>query len=295
LRVPQSFFLVMTSECDKRAECPYCFYNVEPDRNVPARLNTADTNGLLKKLRLLNVWNIYITGGEPLLREDLEEVVGTAHGMGFNTFLLSNGRSLSTKRVHALENAGLDVFTMSLSAFEMEDRRTISVARRFEKTVLSFIFVVTAQNFRLVPEVVDMAQTLNAGLVLQPAYIPEGSKLKMQLGMPALGPFDWSELYSMLKPWATGLGYGKYLELWYDIYHGRKLKPAYCGMGPDAFVVDSDGEVYPCFHRRDLRCGNVLDEDIASVMERLSGQARETLNAKCFGEHCLSLHLGYET
>jgi len=290
---PDNVFLVLTTDCDKRSECRYCFYNVEPDRLAPSRLDTKAILGFFKQLRLFNIPNVYLTGGEPLLREDLEEIVAGAHALQLNTFLLSNGRSLDAPRVARLEKAGLDVFVLSLNGLSIQDRRTISVVTRFRRTALSFIYVLTPDNTDFIGDVTELARALNAGLIFQPAYLPEESKLRKKLSLASLGEFDWSELYTELRPWASGLGYERYLDLIHDVYHDRKLKPAACGMGSRAVVVDADGSVYSCFHRRDLNCGDIRRDDLAEILDRAAAHSAPLAAATCFGEHCLSLHTGF--
>lgn len=288
-----SVFVVLTTECDKYGECLHCFYNVEPERHAPARLDAPALAALFRKLRLLNISNVYLTGGEPLMRDDLEEIVRPAAELDMNTFLLTNGRSADTARIGRLEAAGLDVLILSLSAVEYSDRAVLNRLRRLESAFLSLIYVLHAGNWKSAPEVVDIAMALDAGLVFQPAYIPVGHELAGALCLSSLSPFDWSELYTALRRWAAGLGYQGYLDLIYDAYHKIELRPERCGMGYGAFVIDADGEVYPCFHRRDLRCGNVLEDDIGEILDNLNGHARETAAAACFGRHCISLHTGF--
>jgi len=283
--------MVLTTACDKRAECEYCFYNVEPARVTRDRLDTALITVLLKKMRLWNITNLYLTGGEPLLREDLEYIIHNATQLGINTFLLSNGRSLDTPRVRRLESAGLGVFVLSLNDLSIVDRKTVSLVNRFKKTSVSYIYVMTKLNYGRVPDVIELARALRTGLVLQPAYIPENKKrLRKRLSLSGLSEFEWSELYSEMRDWATQLGYDDYLDLIYDHFHERGLAPQDCGMGTDSFVIDADARVYPCFHHLDKPCGDVRSDDFAQILENVGSHAAALRGAACFGEHCISLH-----
>ncbi|MFA6450378.1 MAG: radical SAM protein [bacterium] len=290
---PHSIFLMLTTDCDKRAECGYCFYNLQPEWAAPSRMDTKAILNLFKQLKLWDIPNVYLTGGEPLLREDLEEIIAGASDLRLNTFLLSNGRALDSKRVERLEAAGLDVFVMSLNDLEIVDRKTIAVVSRFKRTRLSFIYVLTKNNIGWIQDITDLARALGAGLVFQPAYIPEKHKLRQQLSLAGLGPFDWSKLYTELRPWASDLGYERYLEMIHDVYHEGKLRPKFCAMGSGAVVIDADGAVYPCFHRRELECGNILRDELAEVLDRSAAHSAVLSDARCFGEHCVSLHTGY--
>lgn len=293
MKYPQNIFLILTTKCDKRSECKYCFYNVEPEIRTPDRLDLKSITSLIKQFKLLNIQNIYLTGGEPLLREDLEQIVSYSKDLSMNVFLLSNGRSLDSSRVKRLEKAGLDVFVLSLNDMDILDRKTIAVVSQFKRTYLSIIYVLTKNNTSHINDVFDLSKALNAGLVFQPAYIPSKHYEYRTLNMSGIKSFDWSKLYTDLRTWAVDFGYEKYLELIYDYYHEKSMRPNSCLMGSDAIVIDSDGTAYPCFHRRDLICGNIFRDDVAEIFDKSIKYGEELSKAGCFGEHCISLHTNF--
>lgn len=288
-------FIVLTTECDKYEDCTHCFYNVEPEKRVTGKLSTESLASFLKKMRLLNVPNIYFTGGEPLLRDDLETLVTYSRSMGLNTFILSNGMRLDPDRAARLDTAGLDVFVNSLSALNHKEIRSIHNVRKFTRSNISFIYVIRADNIENIPDVFEMAQALRAGLIFQPAYIPEDHELYDELSLANIGPFEWSRLYSLLRPWATAFGFEDYLSLMHDFYNKKTLRPRKCGMARDAFALDADGTVYPCFHRRDIPCGNIVKDDIGMIFSNLENAESRVADAACFGEHCISMHTGFRT
>ena len=72
------------------------------------------------------------SGGEPLLREDLEELVAHAHGLGFYTNLITSGIGLTEARARALKEAGLDHIQLSFQDSTRELNDFISSTRTFE-------------------------------------------------------------------------------------------------------------------------------------------------------------------
>ncbi|MDR0977287.1 MAG: TIGR04133 family radical SAM/SPASM protein [Prevotellaceae bacterium] len=64
-----------------------------------------------------NKVNIIITGGEPLMRDDLEEVGLALYRRGYPWTMVSNGLFLSDKRLQSLMAAGLHAITISLDGF----------------------------------------------------------------------------------------------------------------------------------------------------------------------------------
>ena len=105
--------LSLTARCN--LACPYCL----PDGVEPPGLLT-----LVQRLRVieaavaLGVRSLRLTGGEPLLHPQLEELIRAvqplrARGLG-EIALTSNGVLLSAERARALRAAGLDRITLSL-------------------------------------------------------------------------------------------------------------------------------------------------------------------------------------
>jgi radical SAM protein with 4Fe4S-binding SPASM domain len=108
-RVPVSCFWELTEACNLR--CIHC----EANAAIPApdELSTAEALGVLESLAQLGCENVYLTGGEPLLRQDWPELARKAHSLGMVTWLISNGVLVDANAIRALQDAG--VFGLSIS------------------------------------------------------------------------------------------------------------------------------------------------------------------------------------
>ena len=71
-----------------------------------AELPTADWLRVLREARALGAVQLGLSGGEPLAREDLEEIVAEAHRLGFYINLITSGIGLTEARIAALKQAG---------------------------------------------------------------------------------------------------------------------------------------------------------------------------------------------
>lgn len=63
--------------------------------------------GLLDQLEELNVFEVRINGGEPLLHPDIDEILMTLKGKRFRKVILTNGTLLNEKKVRLLEESGV--------------------------------------------------------------------------------------------------------------------------------------------------------------------------------------------
>ena len=124
-RTVRDLRLSITDRCNLR--CTYCMPAQGLDWLDSASLLTADEIGRLARIAVtrLGVERIRITGGEPLMRRDLEEIISaiaslrTPGGAVPDIGLTTNGLGLD-KRAAALRNAGLARVNVSIDALERE-------------------------------------------------------------------------------------------------------------------------------------------------------------------------------
>ena len=96
--------------------CPlHCVYCSNPLQmaSVKSELTTQEWIDVLQQAAQLGMLHVHFTGGEPLAREDLTELLKTAHLAGLYTNLITSGIGLSEKRLQALVEAGLDHIQLS--------------------------------------------------------------------------------------------------------------------------------------------------------------------------------------
>ncbi len=86
--------------------CLNCAYDSSPRRHA-AELTTSEGKALISDLAAFDVPRLLFAGGEPLLREDLLELVAYTRERGMQASLLTNGTLLSRARAAELKRAGL--------------------------------------------------------------------------------------------------------------------------------------------------------------------------------------------
>src|SRR5205085_5920476 len=87
---------------------------------------------VLQEGRAMGAVQLGLSGGEPLLRDDLEILTAEAHGLGFYSNLITSGVGLNATRIHALKDAGLDHIQLSFQDSTREMNDFLSSTRTFE-------------------------------------------------------------------------------------------------------------------------------------------------------------------
>ncbi len=100
------------------AKCLTCLHWKEkPDSRI---LSTSEGKNLIQQLARSGLLNLYFTGGEPLLRKDLIELLAYAKKYGLSTALVTNALLLTERRAQELVNAKLDTIYISIDAAEAD-------------------------------------------------------------------------------------------------------------------------------------------------------------------------------
>lgn len=98
-------------------QCPYCSNPLNFDK-IKEELSTEEWLRVLAQARKLGAAQLGLSGGEPLLRQDLETIVAEARQLGYYSNLITSGMGLTRERVAALKAAGLDHIQLSFQDSE---------------------------------------------------------------------------------------------------------------------------------------------------------------------------------
>lgn len=175
----------VTLRCNDTCEFCACWRDYPPPLpGEPPReegeLGAAGLEPLLRRLRREGIKTLNITGGEPLLRSDLPQILQLAKELGFQTELTTNGilyperakelRGLSEIIFFSIDHPhpeghdqsrGVSCFTTVLEG--------IKLARQQGERVI-ITYTLTRENVRFLPEMVELAERLGVFLQLNPVY-----------------------------------------------------------------------------------------------------------------------------
>jgi MoaA/NifB/PqqE/SkfB family radical SAM enzyme len=113
LERPEQVQIDLTDRCNYR--CPTC--TKWHHRSAEGELSTAEWKGFIGNVAGMSLTHrIVFAGGEPLLRDDLSDLVAHCTGLGCSTVVLSNGSLLDTEKLRELDTAGLSYLMVSLNS-----------------------------------------------------------------------------------------------------------------------------------------------------------------------------------
>lgn len=115
-----SIRLEITSACN--LDCQYCH-----NKDYANKENDLNTDEILKLIKNINQNNsikkVLLTGGEPLMQKDIVEIISQLTNWGIKVDMVTNGISLTEKRLKELEDAGLKRIRLSID--EVEETSTL--------------------------------------------------------------------------------------------------------------------------------------------------------------------------
>ncbi len=170
---PRPYTLVaeLTYRCP--LACVYCSNPLDFDQHRD-ELGTAAWLRVLADAEALGVVQVNLSGGEPLLRKDLEELVVEAERLQLYTNLITSGLPLTRARLGELRDAGLDNVQLSLQDVTAEGSERISGKVSFEHKLevarwvkelhlpLTLNVVLHRENLANVPKIIALAESLHA-------------------------------------------------------------------------------------------------------------------------------------
>ena len=259
--------------------CPYCSNPLELEA-YRDELSTAEWQRVLTQARELGVLQLHLSGGEPLLRRDLAEIVRTAGGLGLYTNLITSALGLTPRRAEQLRAAGLDHVQISVQADEaaLSDRlagtpsfeRKTSAARLVKELgwPLTLNVVLHRQNLDRVDRILELAEELGADRIELANTQYYGWALRNRAG---LLPSRDQVARADAAVRAARERLADRMEIVYVLpdYHSRYPKPCMGGWGRRQLTVVPDGNVLPCPTAQDLPLprASVREHSLAWIWE----------------------------
>ncbi len=157
-------------------QCPYCSNPVDIAR-YRDELDTEGWKKVMREARAMGAVQLGFSGGEPLVRKDLEELIAYASGLGFYTNLITSGVGMDEARVKAFREAGLDHIQISFQASDETLNNYLAGSDSFQHKLdmaravkahdypMVLNIVIHRHNIEQIGDILDMAVELEADFV----------------------------------------------------------------------------------------------------------------------------------
>jgi pyrroloquinoline quinone biosynthesis protein E len=259
-------------------QCPYCSNPVDYSQ-YPTELSTEDWKRVLTEARKMGAVQLGLSGGEPLTRTDLAEIVCHAKDLGYYSNLITSGYGLTEKRIIELKEAGLDHIQVSIQASTQELNDHIAgtksynhkqeVARLVKKHGYPMVLcvVIHRQNIHQMADILKMASELGADyLELANTQYYGWAHKNRDLLLPSREQFETAEKIAQdYKETVKGK-----MKIYYVVpdYYEDRPKACMNGWGTTFLTVAPDGVALPCHSARELPgldCPNVTDFSVDEI------------------------------
>ena len=264
--------------------CVFC-YNPVNYAHTPDELSTDEWLRVLREARAAGSVQCGFSGGEPLLRDDLETLVAQAHQLGFYTNLLTSGVGLTEVRARALKDAGLDHIQLSFqdSTRELNDflshTKTFDLKQRTAALIKSHGWpmvlncVIHRLNIDYIEQIIDMAVALGAEyLELANSQYYSWAELNRDQLLPSREQLERAERLTH----HCRAKYGDRIKILFVVPDYYETRPKKCmnGWGNVFLTITPDGLALPCHTARMLKqiaFPNVRDMTVSDIWYRSEG------------------------
>ncbi len=268
-------------------KCPHC-YRDSAEKPLPGELKYDECVQVIEELAKLRPRLLVFSGGEPLLRQDIVDLVSYASSRGLRVAVATSLATATQETIKRLVDAGLKLVAVSLdgASSEVHDRfrgvpglfkkvtELINVLLDYGITV-QLNFTLTRKNAEELPKVAELAERLGVRYMHVLHFLPvgRGRKYTSELELPVKSALtllmnllrrEWNII---IKPTCIPQFWPLAKELLPDLY--AKLTAMYapgCIAGSRYFYISPIGDVQPCPYLG-LKLGNVREKTLSDILK----------------------------
>ncbi len=260
-------------------QCPYCSNPLELER-ANVELSAAEWGETFRSAAAIGALQLHLSGGEPTLRRDLEEILQHAVDAGLYTNLVTSAVTLTRERLETLAKIGLDHVQVSIqdvdpatadrvSAYEggVAKKRDVALWTRELGLGLTINAPIHRQNIDHLPEIIDFAVEVGAQRleVAHIQYYAWAEKNRAAL-IPTREKFlESASVVDAAKARLKGV-----LNFDFVIHDHYATRPKTCtgGWGRSIIAVTPSGKALPCHAAQTLpglAFDNVRARDLGDI------------------------------
>lgn len=282
LSAPMSVDIFITNQCNLK--CVHCFSS--RDEQKVSQLSLKELQSIFDQLEMMGVFEVRITGGEPLQHPDIHEILRTLKDKRFRKVILTNGTMLNEKTVGILKESGIiptvslddsrvnehDLFRGSEGSFE----RTIKALELLRESRVQYGIncCLHERNIRRCAEIIEFGIRNGAYRIAFLDLKPVGRMKNNTDWIPSRKEYEESLVNLSLMRFKYRRKIDVSLDALLECHPLREsiseAKRGYvsCHAGKTRMAIDSSGSIYPCnvvISDPKWDMGNTRHEEIRSI------------------------------
>ena len=267
---PLHFVFILGNRCN--LACTHC--SSAADLTASLGYSMEQAQDILTQMADIGVVDVAFSGGEPLLRRDLELLIMFARAKGMSTGTSTNGYALTEHRARTLKAAGLNRLQVSLDGtYQAHEKvrgpgsfpKAITAIRRSVEAGLRthICFTAMRSNAHLLPEMIELALELRVDGFNLSQFVPTGRGAAEEGLEPRTA--KW-----LLETWLEAKASHPSLHLTAHSSGLAALSPPEdacrggCQAGMSIGCITPDGDVTPCV-MLPLSLGNLNERPLAEI------------------------------
>jgi PqqA peptide cyclase len=276
---PLALIAELTHRCP--LHCVYCSNPLELGPRTD-ELSTEVWSRVFGEAAEAGVLQVNFTGGEPLARPDLVDLVRAARGTGLYVSLITSGLPLDEARLDELVHAGLDHIQLSFQGVHEESANEISGTKahahklrvldwlKTRRVALTLNFVIHRRNIDQLEEMLMLGESSSAGRIefANVQYYGWAFANRENL-LPTRGQLDRSS--ELLRRAEERLRGKIQVEYVVPDYYAKFPKACMGGWGQKLMLITPNGDALPCHAARvipGLHFENLKDHSLREIWEK---------------------------
>jgi len=296
------FGLEITRRCNLR--CPHCFTSSNGTAHAgPSREQVQE---LMAALVRVGARQIAFSGGEPLVRKDLEKMMRDGLKLGLKGYsLVTNGFRADPARVGRLRAAGLRSVQVSLDGVDERDHvgiracapaayyRALKAIRVYREAgiTVDVATILVGPNLVRASEMTLLCRALGVRKLRYCSFVPTGRAAQGTIrGRHLADPEQADAFLEQFRSYREEAKAAPDLIIDHGIGPWRADGQFACVAGKKVAYITGEGDLYPCpsLMHEPFKVGNVYDTDLAELLARPQLHSVRRMGRKTLDEPCRS-------
>jgi radical SAM protein with 4Fe4S-binding SPASM domain len=302
LSAPKSVIWDVTYACNLR--CPHCL--TDSGKKKSRELTTKEAYFLIDTLSNAKIFSLSLSGGEPLLRPDIEDLLTYLADTNIRVGIATNGVKIAERTLRCLGELPIYQVQVSIDGIDENHDRFRGLKGAFDSACttiqrlceieigVSISTTVTSENIHELDRIIDFAVKIGCSGFKAIPFLPagRGRSYAKNLQLDQRGHLMLCKILTEKNRELNGV-----MNVSTETCHSFLFNPPQkqiqsngpmgCSAGYDTLSIGADGTAYPCPFLHDFPIGNLLQHPFPFIWRHEPVlQTLRMMEKKHMGEPC---------